>query len=91
MTYKQAEEALLREQGFIPVRLAAKSVFRSPTRIYEALDMGHVDGKCIGRSRYVRWSSLLQWVDRNDASASKALGLSPDKLPETKTDEAKQS
>jgi hypothetical protein len=52
----------MREQGYVPAADAARWLGRGPAVVYMLIDEGKLTGSRVGRSRYVRYASLLLYL-----------------------------
>lgn len=80
------EAEVMRAKGYVTADEAAAAARRHPTRIYAAVRAGRLIGSHSGDRLYVRWTSLIDWVNRRDTNAASLLGMgaSPPPLPREK-------
>ena len=69
----QAEK--LAEKGFITATLAAEMLGRHITSVYRLVEAGSLEGLRIGRSWYVKRTSLVEYANKLSPNGALVLGL----------------
>jgi excisionase family DNA binding protein len=66
---------MLEEKGYVTVATAAEKLGRHITSIYKLIEQKKVEGLQIGRSRYIKFDSLVAYANKESPNGAVLLGL----------------
>lgn len=69
---RKTRDSTLERKGYVTVKEAAERCQQAQSTVYRWLDTGAVEGLQVGRSRYVKLASLVEFIGKD---AAKLLGL----------------
>ena len=75
------ERLAMRREGYVPAAEAARATNRAKSTISQHCTSGNITSKRVGRTVFVLWASLVDWITNGDPTTARTLGLSKTRLP----------